>query len=469
MLQVQNEVRNTISRYQMIGRGDRVLIGVSGGADSTALLHILIQLGGLLKAQYRVIHVHHGLRGEEADRDARCVEQLCRRYKLPCKIVEVQTEQFAKKHRISTEEAGRVLRYSVFEEEAQAWEREEDTQKPVKVAVAHNKEDNAETILMQLSRGSGLKGVSGMKPVRGRIIRPLLFVTRVEIEAYLEKEELSWCTDSTNLHDDYTRNRIRHDILPKLVTDVNRGAIDNITRAGRLIGEADLYLAKQAEAALDGALVRDEESVGIAQADLDRQEPIIRTYMLRLMIGTVNRTMRNITAKHIEDLNRLADAETGKKIDLPYDLEAVKTYDMLWIGKKGFSAETVPAGVPGCMPDAETNEFYRKNFSFNVFDYTPDMEIPSGERVKWFDYDKIDDVMELRPRRTGDYITLRGGGRKTVKSLMIDEKIPAAKRDRVPILAIGSSVLWVVGSRISDRYRVDDQTKRIFEVCYKGE
>lgn len=469
MLQVQNEVRNTISRYQMIERGDRVLIGVSGGADSTALLHVLIQLGGLLKAQYRVIHVHHGLRGEEADRDAHYVERLCRGYRLPCKVVEVQTEQFAKKHRISAEEAGRVLRYSVFEEEAQAWEREEDTQKSVKVAVAHNKEDNAETILMQLSRGSGLKGVSGMKPVRGRIIRPLLFVTRAEIEAYLKKEELSWCTDSTNLHDDYTRNRIRHDILPKLVEDVNRSAIDNITRAGRLIGEADLYLAKQAEAALSGTLVRDEESAGIAQADLDRQEPIIRTYMLRLMISIVNRTMRNITAKHIEELNRLADAETGKKIDLPYDLEAVKTYDMLWIGKKGFSAEAASAGVSGCVPDAETNEFYRKNFSFNVFDYTPDMEIPSGERVKWFDYDKIDDVMELRPRRTGDYITLRGGGRKTVKSLMIDEKIPAAKRDRVPVLAIGSSVLWVVGSRISDRYRVDDRTKRIFEVCYTGE
>jgi tRNA(Ile)-lysidine synthase len=162
--------------------------------------------------------------------------------------VEVQAEQFAKKHHISVEEAGRYLRYQTFEEEAERWEKEEDTQKPVKIAVAHNKEDNAETIIMQLSRGSGLKGVAGMKPVRGRIIRPMLGVTREEIESISDrKEEINWCTDSTNLHDDYTRNRIRHDILPKLVSDVNHGAVDNITRAGRLIGEADVYLAKQAE------------------------------------------------------------------------------------------------------------------------------------------------------------------------------------------------------------------------------
>ena len=277
MLQVQNEVRNTIAAYGMIQRGDRVIIGVSGGADSTALLHVLVQLNGILKAQYRVVHINHGIRGAEAERDARFVTEMCARYHLPCRVVEVRAEQYAKKHRISVEEAGRVLRYTVFEEEAQSWEREADTDKPVKVAVAHNKEDNAETILMQLSRGSGLKGVAGMKPVRGRIIRPLLRVTRAEIEAYLVKEEIPWCTDSTNLHDDYTRNRIRHDILPRLVSDVNQGAVDNITRAGRLIGEADVYLAKQAKQVLAKAVVRDEESAGIAQAELDRQEPIIRT------------------------------------------------------------------------------------------------------------------------------------------------------------------------------------------------
>lgn len=469
MLQVQNEVRNTIAAYGMIQRGDRVIIGVSGGADSTALLHVLVQLNGILKAQYRVVHINHGIRGAEAERDARFVTEMCARYHLPCRVVEVRAEQYAKKHRISVEEAGRVLRYTVFEEEAQSWEREADTDKPVKVAVAHNKEDNAETILMQLSRGSGLKGVAGMKPVRGRIIRPLLRVTRAEIEAYLVKEEIPWCTDSTNLHDDYTRNRIRHDILPRLVSDVNQGAVDNIARAGRLIGEADVYLAKQAKQVLAKAVVRDEESAGIAQAELDRQEPIIRTYMLRLMIGIVNRTMRDITAKHIEDLDRLADAETGKRIDLPYGLEAVKTYDMLWIGKRGFTGADRSSARFSSLPDAEQNEFYRKHFRFNVFDYEPGMEIPTGESVKWFDYDKIDDVMEIRPRRTGDFITLKDGGRKTVKSLMADEKIPAAERDGIPLLAIGSSVLWVVGSRMSANYQIDENTRRVFEVRYQGE
>ena len=469
MLQVQNEVRRQIARYHMIRRGDRVIIGVSGGADSTALLHVLAHLEGILKAQFRVVHVHHGLRGEEADRDAKFVENLCRSYKIPFRMVEVQADQFAKKHHVSLEEAGRWLRYAAFEEEAAAWEKEADTHKAVRVAVAHNKEDNAETILMQLTRGSGLKGVAGMKPVRGRVIRPLLTVSREDIEAYLKKEELEWCTDSTNLHDDYTRNRIRHDILPRLISDVNKGAVDNITRAGRLIGEADVYLAKQAEQILKNTLVRDEESAGIAQSDLDKQEPIIRTYMLRLMIGIVNRTMKNITAKHIEDLDRLADSETGKRIDLPYNLEAVKTYDMLWIGKKGFVAENSVNGIPESRTTAEMNEFYRKNFTFDVFDYDPDAEIPDKENVKWFDYDKIENVVELRPRRTGDYIMLKDGGRKTVKSLMIDEKIPAAVRDRVPLLAMGSHVLWVVGYRASCSCGIDSTTRKVFEVRYRGE
>ncbi len=469
MLQVQNEVRRQINRYRMINRGDRVIIGVSGGADSTALLHVLAHLEVLLKARFRVVHVHHGLRGKEADRDAKFVEDLCRRYKIPCRIVEVQADQFAKKHHISLEEAGRWLRYAAFDEEAAAWEKEADTQKCVKVAVAHNKEDNAETILMQLTRGSGLKGVAGMKPVRGRIIRPLLTVSRADIEAYLRKEELEWCTDSSNLQDDFTRNRIRHEILPRLVNEVNRGAVDNITRAGRLIGEADVYLAKQAEQILQKTVVRDEESAGIAQEDLDRQEPIIRTYMLRLMIGYVNRTMKNITAKHIEDLDRLADSETGKRIDLPYGLEAVKTYDMLWIGKKGFVGANGSRVFPESRITAEMNEYYRKNFAFDVFDYDPAMDIPAESNVKWFDYDKIDNVMELRPRRTGDFIMLKDGGRKTVKSLMIDEKIPAAGRDRIPLLAMGSHVLWVVGYKESFSCRIDNDTRRVFEVRYTGE
>lgn len=465
MLQVQNEVRDTISHYHMISKGDRIIIGVSGGADSTALLHVLVQLNGVLKAHFRVVHVHHGLRGEEADRDARFVQSICKDYKIPCKTVEVQTEQFAKKHHISVEEAGRYLRYQTFEEEAQKWEREEDTQKPVKIAVAHNKEDNAETIIMQISRGSGLKGVAGMKPVRGRIIRPMLCVTREDIETYLRKEEINWCTDSTNLHDDYTRNRIRHDILPKLVSDVNHGAVDNITRAGRLIGEADVYLAKQAQDILESCIVRDEDSAGIPVAELDRQDPIIRTYMLRLLIGIVNRTMKNITAKHIEDMDRLADGETGHKIDLPYGLETVKTYDMLLVGRTGFMEDSRSQQEDPAMT-AELNEKYRKQFSFDVFPYEKGMAVPSGANIKWFDYDRLPKTMEIRSRRTGDYILLKDGGRKTVKSFMTDAKIPAASRGKVPVLSVGSLVLWIVGYRMGESFRVTDDTRRIFEIKY---
>lgn len=462
MFYIPNEVRDAVFRHHMIEEGDRVILGVSGGADSTALLHILSFLSGILKAEYRAVHVHHGIRGQEADRDARDVEELCRTYQIPCKVVYVQAMAFAKKNKLSPEEAGRALRYSVFEEEAKSWEAEGKGKKKVKIAVAHNKEDNAETILMQLSRGSGLRGVAGMRPVRGRIIRPLLGVSRKDIEAYLKKEAIGWCTDSTNLQDVYTRNRIRHEILPKLAEAVNSAAVENITRAGCLIGEADAYLEKQAESFLSKSVLKKADGIGISQKALDLREPIIRLYMLRRMIEMMSQGGKDITAKHIEDLNRLADSETGKKLHLPRGLEAQKTYGMLWIGKSGFfEARREDA--------ARTKEMIENCFDFSVFPYTADMEIPFGTSVKWFDYDKITGEPEIRTRRAGDYIVLKGGGRKSIKSLMTDEKIAVSKRDQIPLLSIGSDVLWVFGSRISEKYKVDAGTRRVLEVRYRGE
>ncbi len=455
---MQNYVRDAIQGNHLLAKGDRCIIAVSGGADSMGLLHALIRLNGVFKVSYRVVHVHHGLRGTEADRDANFVRSTCERYNIPCKIIHVKVSEFAAEHKLSTEEAARYLRYQALETEAGRWEIEDDTQKQVKIAVAHNKEDNAETILMQMARGSGLKGVAGMSPIRGRIIRPLLNVSRKDIESYLIKEEESWINDSTNAESDYTRNRIRHDILPLFISEVNAASVDNITRAGRLAGLADQYLTKCAEEIIKPIAEPYKNGYKIPVKEFKKQDYIIRNYIIRKLLSEVNKSMKNITARHIEDIAELANMESGKHIDLPYRLVAERIYDDIVVYRR----ETLNA-----MQSA-TEEERQTYFTFRTFPYRGE-KVPDGKYTKWFDYDKIDDLMDVRFRQTGDTLELKGVGTKALRTFMTDAKIPQEERDSIPVIAAGSNVMWLVGYRISERYKVDTNTQIVMEIKYEEE
>ena len=195
-------VKEAITENHMLSAGDRCIAAVSGGADSTGLLHVLAGMRAGLGISLRAVHVNHGLRGDEAARDADFVRNECEKLGVPFRLMAVDVPGYQKERRLSTEEAARILRYRALEEAAMDWEQEEAGGGPVKIALAHNREDNAETIVMQLARGSGLRGTGGIAPVRGRVIRPLLDVTRAEIEKYLTANRIRWVTDSTNLDDE---------------------------------------------------------------------------------------------------------------------------------------------------------------------------------------------------------------------------------------------------------------------------
>ena len=203
-------------KNHMTDRGDGVLAAVSGGADSVCLLLLLCELAAELGIHVSAFHMNHGIRGAEADRDERFVEKLCGRMGVPLTVVHEKVGSYAADHGLSTEEAGRILRYRHLKETAEKYGC-------AKIAVAHHEDDDAETVLLNLFRGSGLPGLSGIRPVREEIIRPLLCVSRKEIEEYLTSREHSWCEDSTNKENDYTRNKIRHKILP-LMVEINEQA-----------------------------------------------------------------------------------------------------------------------------------------------------------------------------------------------------------------------------------------------------
>ena len=431
-----------------------LVIGVSGGADSVCLLLLLEQIckeRGILPV---VVHIEHGIRGKESLSDAAFVENLCRQKQILFHLFSYAVEEIAKQNGESTEEAGRRLRYAAFEQVAEQYES-------AKIAVAHNENDQAETVLFHLARGSGLKGMGGILPVRGNIIRPLLGVSRVEIEAYLKEVGQPYCTDSTNASDVYARNRIRHETIPSL-TGVNAQAVSHIGQTAAELAEAAEYIREQTKEALLRCVAGKIEdmkacgSVCIKEEELCSYPLFLQGNIIYDLLGMLAGSQKDMTREHVASVLALLKKQVGRRVSLPYHCTAERTYGGILIecGKKPQKEETV-------TEDA---------FTFRVFSNDPKIgEIPKNQYTKWFDYDKIEHGTQIRTRQEGDFFVLdEKGGKKKLKSYFIDEKIQSAVRDRIPLLADGSHILWIIGYRISAYYKVTKDTKRILEVRYDG-
>lgn len=438
------KVRRTIRQYHMCQEGEQITVGVSGGADSMALLHILWRLSAQEEWQVQAVHVHHGLRGKEADEDAAFVEEICRRWNIPCALIRLDVAAEAAKRRSGIEETGRILRYEALRKAAAGG----------KIAVAHHANDQAETLLMRLCRGTGMRGLAAMRPVREDVIRPLLFCGKEEIEAYCRAEGISWREDSTNQEVRYTRNRLRHQVLP-LLEQVHEGSIRHLSETAELLATEEDFLEKEAEK----ALWEQKRDSGIDAAGLLKLHPALRRRVLRLALAEAG-GLRDVTRTHILQLEELLEKESGKSISLPHDLCARMEYGALKLERRkkeesGFCCLLTP-GKETALPEfgwcVETEVSLEKPTEFCKDDYT-----------NVFDYDKIKQELFCRSRRPGDRIALRAGSKK-LKDLFIDEKIPREERDRMPLIACGSDVLWVVGGRVSPDFLPGENTKRYVTV-----
>jgi tRNA(Ile)-lysidine synthase len=475
------KIQSYIKEYDMLRAGDGVIVAVSGGADSVCLLSVLIKLAESGGWTVRALHVNHELRGKEADRDEAFVQELCSRLGVPLIRVRCDVAAYAAEQKLSVEEAGRLVRYEALEETARTWEikmgqekqssgaempapqmdpqQVPDSVRPrVRIAIAHHADDQAETILHHLLRGSSLRGLSGMNPVNGRRIRPLLCVRREEIRTWLGEQSQEWCEDSTNQHEDYTRNRIRNHILPMMTEEVNMRAVENIVRAGEVFFQADAYLAAQAQKILSvsGNVDSDRKEAEIRLDAFLAEPDLIRSYLVRQMFDVAAPGMKDLTAKHYTQVMELAVKQVGAVCDLPGTLAAERTYETLRVYRK----------LPK-RPVTEVSET-EDGLVFSTFPYETGGEIPKNQYTKWFDYDKINGVLSVRTRQNGDYITLSGGGRKTVNRFMIDEKIPKEKRNQIQLLADGHHILWIIGYRISEYYKVTAHTKYVLQVKKNG-
>lgn len=426
-----------------------MILGVSGGPDSMCLLYVLNEIYGK-DITLHVVQVNHSIR-ESADSEAEFVVETCRSLGVSCQSVKVDVLGYARNYGLSTEEAGRILRYQIFNK---AYNEIDVPDTDKSIAVAHNMNDNAETMLLNIFRGSALGGLVGIRPTRDNIIRPLLGVSRKEIEQYLDERNLSYCIDESNMTDDYARNRVRHHIIPVAEEAINSGAVRNMMELSDKVGSAKDYIDSQVNAAYKLCCVSEETGeVRILETPYKELHTFLKQSLLYKVFGQVAGALKDVESKHIDILASVFEMNTSKKVDLPYGVEAVKTYDSIIVRKAGATKLTAVNGV---------------SLNYRVIAYKPGDSIPSDDYTKWFDYDKIKEKPELRTRKSGDYLIINDEGNvKKLKDYFINEKIPNEKRDDMLLLADGSHIIWVIGKRISAYYKVTDETKTILEVTLK--
>ncbi len=437
----------------MLLPGERVVAGISGGADSVCLLFVLLNWREKYGLELEVVHVNHGIR-LKADEDAMFVENLCKRFDIPFYLKCADIPKLAKEHKCSEEEAGRNFRYQVFEEVA------EETG-ATKIAVAHNQNDLAETMLFNLFRGSGLKGLTGIAPVRGKIIRPLLCVQRPEIEAYLSQIGQNYCHDVTNEGDDYTRNRIRHHILDYARMNIAPGCVQSMGQTAEILAETEDYLKGQTKDAIEKCVAEKQGRYELDCNSFGKLHPAIQKRLLFKLLGCMAGA-KDLARVHVDLLYELCITEGNRQLNLPRGIMARREYETIYLHQESVN-------------DNLSNPLENIQVVFQVLDASDlprnrekTLIFPQNQYTKWFDYDKIEKSPVIRTREIGDYLTIRDGQgklcHKKIKDYMVTAKIPARERNNVPLLAIDSHVLWLLGYRISEYYKVNENTKRILQV-----
>ncbi len=471
---VEKKVLEYCNRHHLLQHGDRVVLGVSGGADSVCLLFVLLSLQKEFDLSLHVVHINHGIRAE-AGEDADYVKQLCENHKLPFYLYERDIPAIAKQRGCSEEEAGRQVRYEAFGEVMQ-------TQNCTKIAVAHNSNDRAETMLFHLFRGTGLTGLGSIRPRREQIIRPILCLHRSMIEEYLTKRQISYRHDSTNDSDDYTRNKIRHNILPYAEREIVQGCITNMNRTADILAETENYIEEQLQKAERNCILLADSQR--EQYILDRQcfrqeHSLLQKRLILKLLKELSPGHKDIAAVHVEDILTLFEREGNRSIQLPYGIVGRRQYEQVILERspetmqeKQWEPVSISLGELSkeelCIPLGHGRHIYLK-LIYCGKDAINSQDIPQNQYTKWLDYDKIKECLMLRTRRTGDYLCIKGMEalqHKKLKDYMVTEKIPKKRREELPLLAEGSHVLWLVGYRISEYYKVDTSTERILEIRF---
>ena len=471
---LEEKILQTIKKFDMLSFNDRVLIGVSGGPDSVTLLNVLLSFKKKYNLSFFIAHLDHMLRGEESDKDVNFVKNLAQELGLYCEVKSCNLKKIAQKEHLTLEEAAREYRYKFYLETAKKI-------KANKIALGHNADDQAETILMRFLRGSGLEGLMGIPPVRDKIIRPLIECSREEIEEYCQEHKIGYRIDSSNKEVIYFRNKIRLELLPLLSKDYNKNIKDITLRLRNIVSEVSAYLDQETEFFFKKVAKRENlEKVIIDLKKFTSLHPALKRRIIRKSIKVVKGDLYSISFKHNSEILKLTEFQLGEKeIYLPGDLRVNKIYNKIIIYKKRISKnqiEEIPATWEYNILIPGKTEIKSLNIEVEIkildsADIKPSLYLKRKKSKREFiDYNKVKLPFKLRNRRSGDkFCPLKMKGFKKVKDFFIDNKIPKSHRDLIPLLVDGEDkIIWIVGMRLDNRVKVDSNTKKVLSVKIKA-
>lgn len=439
------KVKNCITNNNLLKENDTVIVGFSGGADSVALLFALKSLGYNVLA----LHVEHGIRGEEALQDALFSKNFCKANDITFYIEHINVPEFAKDNGFSLETAARIERHRIFNEYSKKFN--------CPIALAHNKNDQAETVLMHLLRGSGLNGLTGMKYSSNNVIRPLLDVSRDEIEVFNAKNNLSYVTDSTNLSNEYTRNKVRNKVIPLLNEVLGVNCVDNITECASILDEYNNYILSTTKDYEKQYIVINKNNVTLKIADVPY---IIFIELIKRSLEIINGNIVDIEKVHLENVYELTNKESGKEIHLPYGIKAKRIYDQIVFTNSADDFEIQYDFI-------SEKEFLWQDSKINSCFTTLVIKDCLCEHL---DFDKLPESLTLRTRKSGDFIYLLGSkGKCTLKKYFIDKKIPQNLRNSIPLLAKDNEIYAIIGYTVSEKAKITDSTKKILKIYMEKE
>ncbi len=455
MRQFINKVIDTIEKYNMLSFSDHVLVGLSGGPDSVCLLLTLNKLKSKYNLRISAIYIDHRLRPNDIPKEIEFCKKLCDDLNVTFYTHSINVKEFALKEKINLQEAARILRYATFDQIS-------INIKAGKIALGHNADDQAETVIMRLLRGAGPAGLGGIPPVRKKIIRPLIEVERTEIEEFLNKNKVNFMFDFSNVNTEYMRNKIRHILMPA-IKKISPQATKIISKTADIIREENDYINVSVTKALMRLMSRKtDQRVELFCNPMEVLNIVILRRALRVAIDSV-RDLKGIEFNHIEEIIRLIKkGKPGDRIYLPKGIRAIKGYSTIIITSEPpqkLSIYQIDIPKPVYLKENSMTVDIKEISIEDIQDYG------NGKNLIYIDADKIKFPLIIRPRKEGDYFYPFGfGKKKKLQDFFVDEKIPRDERDLIPIIESEGNIVCIVGYRLDDRYKIDHNTTRCLQI-----